>query len=185
MLTCRTCNEAVCEQPTILEGARLINKRLRNEYAFTLVELICVVALLALLLALASPVLADFGNNRNLEIAARSMATDFRKMQQKAITFGWSQLVEFRKDASGKDLYRLKDAKTNKFETVRLPGDIKIQSVNFPLVGSIRTLMFQRSGAPNQGGTVVLENGAGIKLYVIVTPATGRVRISETPPENW
>jgi prepilin-type N-terminal cleavage/methylation domain-containing protein len=174
---------------TIKHYARRFRQLLKpcsgGERAFTLVELICVLALLALLLAVAAPAMAGFGTNRNLEITARAMATDFRKSQQKAITCGWTQLIEFRKDAAGLDLYRLKDGKTGKYTTVKLAEGIRIQSNNFPLVSSIRTLAFQRSGAPNSGGTVVLENKTGKRLYLIVTPATGRVRISESPPENW
>lgn len=156
-----------------------------SEQAFTLVELLCVVGLLSLLLLIAVPAMADFGTSRNLEIAARTMATDLRRTQQKAITAGWSQYVEFRTNSSGKDIYRLKDGKTSKFVNISLPEGISIKANNFPLSGSVKTLFFSRSGAPNQGGTVTLQNRSGQLLYVIVTPGTGRVRVSETPPENW
>jgi len=158
---------------------------LEEETAFTLVELLCVIGLLSLLLIIAVPALADYGANRSLEIAARTMAIDLRKTQQKAITSGWSQIVEFRKDIKGNDIYRLKDGKTSKYVNIALPEGVRIQANNFPLSDSIRSLKFMRSGAPIPGGTVTLQNRAGKVLYVIVTPGTGRVRVSEAPPENW
>jgi prepilin-type N-terminal cleavage/methylation domain-containing protein len=156
-----------------------------SEQAFTLVELLCVIGLLSLLLLIAVPAMADFGTNRNLEIAARTMATDLRKTQQKAITAGWSQYVEFRTDARGKDIYRLKDGKTSEYVNISLPEGISIQANNFPLSASVKTMYFSRCGSPHPGGTVTLQNRSGQLLYVIVTPGTGRIRVSETPPANW
>jgi len=150
-----------------------------SEQAYTLVELLCVIGLLSLLLLIAVPAMADFGTSRNLEIAARTMATDLRKTQQKAITAGWSQYVEFRTDAGGKDIYRLKDGKTSKYVNISLPEGISIQANNFPLSGSVKTLIFTRNGAAIPGGTVTLQNKSGKKISVIVTPGTGRVRVAE------
>ncbi len=164
---------------------RRTGSKVGGEQAFTLVELICVIGLLSLLLLIAVPAMADFGAQRSLEIAAHTMAIDLRKTQQKAIAYGWSQLVEFRKDAGGNDIYRLKDGKTGNFVNIALSEGISIQANNFPLSGSVRTLSFLRSGAPNSGGTVTMKNRSGKLLYVIVTPGTGRVRVSETPPVNW
>lgn len=149
-----------------------------REQAFTLVELLCVIGLLSLLLLIAMPAMADFGTSRNLEIAARTMAIDLRKTQQKAITSGWSQVVEFRTDAGGKDIYRLKDGKTSDYVNISLPEGISIQANNFPLSGSVKTLIFTRNGAAIPGGTVTLQNKSGKKMSVIVTPGTGRVRVS-------
>ncbi len=150
-----------------------------SEQAFTMVELLCVIGLLSLLLLIAVPAMADFGTNRNLEIAARTMATDLRKTQQKAITAGWSQYVEFRTDSSGKDIYRLKDGKTSEYVNISLPEGISIQANNFPLSGSVKTLFFTRNGAAIPGGTVTLQNKSGKRMSVIVTPGTGRVRVAE------
>lgn len=150
-----------------------------REQAFTLVELLYVIGLLSMLLLIAVPAMADFGTSRNLEIAARTMAIDLRKTQQKAITSGWSQVVEFRTDAGGKDIYRLKDGKTSEFNNFSLPEGISIQANNFPLSGSVKTLIFTRNGAAIPGGTVTLQNTSGKRLSVIVTPGTGRVRVAE------
>jgi prepilin-type N-terminal cleavage/methylation domain-containing protein len=163
----------------------MILKDLKNEFAFTLIEVLCVISLLALLTMIAVPALAGFGENQSLEIAARALANDMRKSQQKAITFGWTQLIEFRGDNNHYPEYRLKDGNTNEYTLIRLPEGISYYYNNFPRDSSVRTLKFMRSGAPNPGGTVGLRNRSGKILYIIVAPATGRVRISELPPANW
>ncbi|MGM0651702.1 MAG: GspH/FimT family pseudopilin [Bacillota bacterium] len=155
---------------------------LKSEKGFTLIELICVVMLLGIIFTIATPVLADFGQKRNLDLTARTLAIDIRKTRQKAITTGWGQLIEMRIHV---DDYRIKDGKTNEQHTVKLPADVSYLSNNFPLKDGYRVLSFGRNGAPNSGGTVALINNSGDVLYIIVTPATGRVRIDDEPPQHW
>lgn len=154
----------------------------KSEKAFTLVEMLCVVALLGMIMLIALPAAADLGRSRSAELVARSMALDMRKTQQKAITAGWTQRIEFRRY---NDDYLIIDGKTSERVRISLPEGVTYQSINFPVSGSNRLLSFNRTGAPNSGGTVTLVNTAGQVYYVIVTPATGRVRISATPPDHW
>lgn len=159
----------------------LRGKVIRSQAAFTLVEVIVVVFLIALMTAVAAPRMQDLGQRRNLEIGARNLATEMRRAQQRAVTLGYGQIIQFRHDS----VYRVIDGKTEETSYHHLPGGVFRSAVNFPLVDGYSTLRFNYNGSPSSGGTVSLENGAGEKRYVIVAPATGRVRISEYPPENW
>ena len=152
---------------------------LKQEKGLTLVELLCVLALLGLILAVAVPAVSGISDNRNLELAARGLASDLRRTQQRAITSGYEQRVEFRLFMND---YRIRDLGSGERVTIKLPEGINYRSVNFPSGSGHPTLVFHRSGAPGQGGTVGLTNESGDVLYVIVTPATGRVRISSSPP---
>jgi copper(I)-binding protein len=50
---------------------------------------------------------------------------------------------------------------------------------------SPRVCIFNPSGTPSSGGTVTIKNKNNQYLYVIVNPVAGRVRISDTYPDNW
>lgn len=154
----------------------------KSEKGVTLVELVCVIMLIGIIVVIAVPSLADFGQKRNLEMAARTLAIDMRKIRQKAITTGWNHKIEMR--IYGDD-YIIKDGKTSEQQEITLPPGISYRSNNFPIEYGRRVLSFGRSGAPNSGGTVALTNSAEDVLYVIVTPATGRVRIDDRPPAHW
>lgn len=153
--------------------------KLKQERGLTLVELLCLLALLGLIMAVAAPAVSSISDNRNLELAARGLASDLRRIQQKAITSGYEQRVEFRLFVND---YRIRDLSSGERITVKLPEGISYRSANFPSGSGHPTLIFHRSGAPGQGGTVGLTNEKGDVLYIIVTPATGRVRISSSPP---
>ncbi len=146
-----------------------------------MVELLFVLALIGILVAVAAPAVKGPGQRHNLEIAARTMATEMRKAQQRAITAGRGQIIEFRVD----DRYRVIDGKTQETYFIYLPEGVSYQGVNFPFSGSVRFLRYNYNGSPSSGGTVVLENNFGEVIYVIVTPATGRVRVSNDPPDHW
>lgn len=155
---------------------------INNEKGLTLVELLCVLVFIGIIVTIATPALSRVEEKRNLDIAARTLAIDIRETQQKAITKGWSQLIEFR---SSMQDYRIRDGVTNELKIVKLPEGISYRSNNFPRVGGYRLLVFFRTGAPNNGGTVALINESGDTRFIIVTPATGRVRIDQNPPTSW
>lgn len=100
-----------------------------------------------------------------------------RLAQQVAITTGKQTRIEFRWEAADYRIF-LPVEKT----TVKLPEGIVYVMNNFPLEKGIRKLSFSNIGAPNQGGTVGFKNRRGSRLYVIITPATGRVKVSSEPP---
>ena len=156
----------------------------RKEAAFTLVELLCVVALLGMMTAIALPLFQDIGRKRNLEIAARTMATDMRRCQQAAILTGKEHYIEF---LIYYDLYqyRINTVPKSKTEKVKFPEGVYYRSTTIANTNGIPRLSFGANGAPGSAGTVVLRNTKGDVLYVIVTPATGRVRISSEPPDHW
>jgi prepilin-type N-terminal cleavage/methylation domain-containing protein len=144
---------------------------------YTLVELLVVLAVAALVLLAVFPIHRQL-SHWPLQGAALELAARMREMRHAAIASGQrTELVFFQFDG----LYRVRCPE--RATLVRLPAGISFAFTNFPLVFGQPTLFFRFTGAPNQGGHVVLRNRAGWRLYVIVTPVTARVRISERPPQ--
>ena len=161
---------------------RILKKVIRQEHAFTLVELLCVLVLLGMITAIAMPALQDLSQKRNLDIAARTLATDMRRCQQAAITTGRAHYIEFLL-YHDQYHYRIGDGINANRERVKFPEGVSYQSIKTADTSGIPRLTFSVDGAPGNVGTVALKNKAGDSIYVIITPATGRVRISEKPVE--
>ncbi len=153
----------------------------RNCQGYTLTELIVVLALLGLLTALAVPALSHLAAPQNLDLAARELAVNMRLARQKAITSGATQIIEFHLHS---DTYRVKDTGTNEAFKVKLPEGVSYGFINFPKTGGFPCLSFLKSGAPSRGGTVSFAGPGGLNKHVIITPATGRVRISDQAFED-
>jgi len=146
-----------------------------NNKGFTMIEIILVIALIGILASISLPIYRKTMAHHSLHSAARVISTDIRYTQQKSITERDSYRLLFN-TTSGTTYQILSTASNSKMKY--LPKGTKIIRTNF----TDKTLTFYPSGAPSQGGRLVIENNFGDKLYIIVTPATGRVRISDKPP---
>jgi prepilin-type N-terminal cleavage/methylation domain-containing protein len=159
-------------------GEKVIKAVQLKRKGFTLIELLAVLAVTALLAAVIWPRVAVFSRWK-LETAASSLASDLRLARQEAIT-------------TGKVCKTVFFVYTNRYQ-LRLPGEVRWialpEGIYFEgsttFQGSPPYVHFNMLGRPSGGGTVILKSHKGDKLYVIVTPVTGRVRVSRMPPEHW
>lgn len=142
--------------------------------------MLCVVAILTMLYLLAVPYVLNTVHKSKLESAAWQLVSDMRLARQAAITTGKTTRIEFRETAGDYRIFL-----PEKTVKVRLPEGIVYAGNNFPLVQGVRKVSFTSTGAPSQGGTVIFKNKRGDKLYVIMTPATARIRVSRDPPAHW
>lgn len=116
--------------------------------------------------------------HQKLHNEARRLAWVLRSARQEAITSGISGRVEFyfhtnRYDVNFQTKYFLSDGITYRTTpTFVHHGTHRIYCV------------FAPSGAPSPGGTVCLTNRYNELLYVIVNLPAGRVRVSDSPPDN-
>jgi hypothetical protein len=125
------------------------------------------------------PAISSLNEKWRLEAAAWRLASDMRLARQVAITEGISTKIEFRWEARDYRIFLPEEKKT-----VKLPRGISYAMNNFPISGGVRGFTISPLGAPSPAGTVGFKNERGGKLYVIITPATGRVRVSSEPPEG-
>jgi prepilin-type N-terminal cleavage/methylation domain-containing protein len=148
-----------------------------RDKGFTLIELLAALAVMAIVAALLWPRVASLSRWK-LESAARSLAGDLRLVRQEAITTGKASKVEifiypnrYRVRLSGEDRW------------VDLPEGVFFDGVTFG--GNPPYVHFNMLGHPSSGGTIILKSSRGEKRYVILTPVTGRVRVSRNPPGHW
>lgn len=173
----------------VLEGEE-IDIKYRNEFSFknprakkmndngyTLVEIVMVIALLSLLSTIILPNFKNTLANYKLEVAARKLAQNIRLVQQKAISEGVSYKIVF--DLHNMNNYQMLCGQRGKL--IELPSGVLFGWTTYAEHKVDKTLAFNPSGAPNRGGTIELKSG-NKTLYVIVSIATGRVRIGKVPP---
>lgn len=149
----------------------------KGEKGFTLLELLAVLALLAVLVAITLPHVGTLSRWK-LNGAAKILVGNLRLARQEAIAGGYSKVVFYIYSNS----YELRLSQKN--STVYLPQGVSFKGLTtFP--GKPPSVHFNMLGHPSTGGTVVLKSSDGEKVYIIMTPVTGRIRISRDPPEHW
>jgi Tfp pilus assembly protein FimT len=134
-------------------------------------------ALMGITLLLVTPKFSKILESARLNADARKMASVLKLARQEAITTGKPRTVEF----------YIQNAKYKIVGSTSFflsPGINFVGTTTFPFKDYKSTCGFSPSGAPSSGGTVTLQN-SDKKLYVIVNPIAGRIRVSESPPVNW
>jgi Tfp pilus assembly protein FimT len=135
-------------------------------------------AIIAMVSAIALPALAKPLETVKLRTDARQMAALLRLAREQSIATGQSQTVVFYPN-NGK--YKLLG---NTYHLLN-PGISFVGTTTFTTkVGGLPACSFSPSGAPGSGGTVTLGSGSS-HIYVIVNAVGGRVRISDSPPQDW
>lgn len=147
-----------------------------DQKGVTLIELVSVLAIISIVSLIIVPRFNNVIAKYELEAAARMIASDLRLAQQMAVSKGEYYRIIF--DTTNKDRYQFVLA-TKIIKQVLLPEGVQIDSTSF----DGNTVIFGHSGAPQPAGTITLIGRNGQFLFVIVAVATGRVRISEEPPE--
>jgi general secretion pathway protein H len=147
--------------------------RRRECAAFTLVELVMVLVLMALAAALAAPRYASSLNRYRVEAAARRVAADLAYAQARARATGVSRVVAFDRAA---DCYILvgeshlnKPGSNYVVDLTVAPYHSSITSANFNGAG---TVSFNPFGVPSAAGTIRIRCG-NLTRQVVVEATTG------------
>ncbi|MFZ5591663.1 MAG: pilus assembly FimT family protein [Bacillota bacterium] len=153
--------------------------------AFTLVELVIVLAITCILSASAFPVMVAAYHKQTLYLAARLLMADIQEQQQVAVSHPEKVTYQVLLDVQ-KDCYYLRLGGQQVLRTVRLPSNVDLdEGSSFGSATNDKLLEFKYNGGVQlrEAGRVILrDKDSGQRCYVIVTPFTGRVRVSTAPP---
>ena len=149
----------------------------RRSRAFSLVELVIVLCIIALVSAMAIPRYAGATARYRLDAAAKRIATDLALSRQQAQVTSHTQSVVFQPSAGTYSIAGLPSLDNPALGySVNLglePYKATLVSANF---GGAATAAFDCYGAPVAGGTVVVRVGTSQKSIVLDT-STGKVTI--------
>jgi len=142
---------------------------------FTLIELICVIAIIAIATSIAMPNISNWLDKEALNTSARQIAVGIRKTRQLAMTTNRETKFELYRD--GKYKIRDYDVRRPSLETVELSKRVNYISSNFnDNFYNIDVVGFNVRGRPTYGGTITLRANKE-ELNITVLPVTGRVKI--------
>ena len=145
-----------------------------NKKGVTLIELIVVMAIIAIGAVLAIPNLGPWLANYRLRTATRDITSTLRTAQMKAVSINLDHRVTFTEGTGNAGSYVL-ERNTGGVDWIRegvsqtLPAGIQL-TTNFPN----KRVVFKPNSAVEQGGSISLQNPRGTRT-ITVSPSTGRI----------
>ncbi len=149
----------------------------RTARGFSLIELIVVIALIAILTAIAVPSYQTFMVRSRLKGAARQVMSDLMNARMMAVSL--NQRVKVHIEADGHTYKIWSDADGNGTvadnEGVNISKDVHQDYYDVTLTGN--SVIFNPRGAANPFGTVTVTNSAGLRDITVAI--SGRVAVSD------
>jgi prepilin-type N-terminal cleavage/methylation domain-containing protein len=143
---------------------------------FTLIELICVIAILGILAFIAIPTITTSLDKWVLESTAKQIMEDIRWTQHLAITNAISHYFELDIDNR---FYRIKSIALREptKKTIEFSPNIASISSTLKTEGKYKRLTYSATGIPTQTGSIVLKSKKGKEKTITIAVGTGRVTI--------
>src|SRR3954468_23135565 len=138
---------------------------------FSLIELMLVIAIIAVVSAMALPRYANSLHAYRATMAAKRIASDLQLAQYRARSLSTTRTVSFTTSSSSYQLVGETDLKTaSSTYTVQL-GDLpyraKITSVQFGPTAGAASVSFNGFGMPNNGGSITLTSGNATRTIIL------------------
>lgn len=175
-LNCRVATAENIRVPTRLAGRDVLALADRSRRAFSLLELILVLAIVAIVGAIAAPRYATALQRYRLELAANRVAADIHLTRSLARATGATAHISFATSSSTYAIAGITstDRAGEAFgvDLSREPFGVAIQSVDF---AGTSTLTIKGFGVPTSGGSIRLTRGS---LTKVITVASGSGEVS-------
>jgi prepilin-type N-terminal cleavage/methylation domain-containing protein len=161
------------------EGARRITgkeQKRSKSHGFTIIELIIVIAIVAILSAIAIPTYLNYQDRLGMQTLLSQVEADLRNSQQKAKATGSQYEVIFTSDLP--TLYRIlehpSDTVAKMVAEIKLPNGFTIRSNSATNNTIIYYPAYQTS--ETNGGTITFRSPRGLTGTVIIATITGRIQ---------
>ena len=152
----------------------------RFRHGYTLVEIVVVLAILAIFWAMAAPRYAAAMSRYRAEAAARRIAADLSMARQQAIQTSSSVTVTFNQLTNSYTIPGITSLdRTSNNYTVNLANDpyqVTLTSVPF-LLGQVT---FNTYGSADQSGTITVQSASGFQWTITLEATFGKVSVSGT-----
>lgn len=152
--------------------------KLQNRRGFSLIEVLIVIAIIAIICAVGIPYFSGFIDNRNLKTAADDITGDVNEYKGRAIAE--DRLYQF--VFSNPSSYQIKQCNTSNdslcalgYTTLFTKKPAQFGS-DISMNSTIGTLQFQPRGTATPNGTVTLSNVRGSNAIVTIS-STGRTYV--------
>ena len=142
--------------------------------AYTLLELIMVIGIIAFSSILIAPQLSGFVNAWGLEIEVNKMKAKIREVQQEAISKQTTYRIQWNIGAETYTVSEFNGAVFILMETLTYQNNVKVSSTTYSV--SLDSVDFDQFGSPALGGTILFQHKAtGKTKPLFIQAVTGRV----------
>jgi prepilin-type N-terminal cleavage/methylation domain-containing protein len=163
-----------------LEKTRMI-LRIGNRRAFSLVEMLVVLAIIAMIMAISVPFTSDFGKGLRIKTTSRAIAGVLAAAKSNAMTLRKNFTVVFNVKESK---YWIEDDTGRVYEKkYSLPGSIKFEvkdnNEEDPITFENDKVVFGPSGSLEcEGGSIVFTDKQGDARTISVAKSTGKITVN-------
>lgn len=141
-----------------------------TKYGYTLLELLVVVALIAIVLSVAVPSLQTIVNTKEKK-ELMEFKRDIIYARNSAVVENKIYILELNIKNNSYRISKV-DKTTKIVKDVKFSNGIKLNRNNFG-----DTINFLSTGAPSDSGTISMTNRKKQKIEITITPATGKVNL--------